>query len=156
MSWNLSSRNFGFFFLCICEAALKINVFWSIVNEPGRVDTLTPPPPNIFVPTLSWNKTISFLYWWICKCIFNCMFLYLTKIRWSFVKAIFPDILILQGKGTIWCSLILSQSIWGILLLKGKKWPICSRDWDMKSSTFRVTDLKVGQIWTRWSMDGSL
>lgn len=54
--------------------------------------------------------------------------------------------LILWGKEAIWCFLTLSESIWGMSLLKGKKRLSCSRGQDMKSCTFRVTGLKPAQI----------
>lgn len=88
ISQNLSSRS-SEFFLHIFELLWKY-VFWSIINKSGRVDTLlafpTPlPKPHIFVPILNWNKTSSFLYQWLCNCIFNCM-LFVNKNPVAFCK----------------------------------------------------------------------
>lgn len=58
------------------------------------------------------------------------------KIQWSFVKAMCSETLILQGKGTIWCTLTVSKYLKYIITKRKAKRPSCSRDWDMKIFNF--------------------
>lgn len=124
MSWNLSSRSIGFLRFVHLWGYL-LNVFWSISNEPGGVDillaSLTPFLPPTFLFQLNVGSKLFPFLTSENKWIFNCTFLYWTKIQRSFAKAMFSGIPVFLGKVTIWCSLILSQGIWGILLLKRKK-----------------------------------